>query len=743
MNKHKLPSSQLGALAFVATVKGQPVTTQYAVVELASLIMSNHLNGEVNELYPQELQPRDRTQPESVKKVWKSSKGIALSWLSKSDSSASGSPITGESLIVESGNGRSMAIRKAYYDGQAENYRTRLEQASEQFGIESEVVQAMREPVLIRIRLTEMDAAQFARDSNHDNGESSQADKSIIVGMFESVGDDIESANTIAGVKAALFRHFPPTLNPNDLAVNAIESLAVNLADLLRPSFEQRNGAKFSENLRVATRNPPYNQITYRGYAAIEQRAAELVFNDENASGEWLQMIGATPRILEFNAIYDAFYGNDYNAALTSYNWKQENLGRFKSGQISAAMLNHFTDKKLTKTALNSFVNASIDAYAYGNNPISSLVAENQFIVDHLTASLDNPIEMNPEERFKVFESELVKIGILLPASEGKGYTLDKLASIMTDTMERSKVDALEAAIVSKMQEDNVSRSIAKKLVAERHERIYVQHISKDIHSHTREAFQRFVDTGELPLTAHVGLFAYEAMLNIEIDRKYNQALEPLYEYMDSVIDDYQIKGTEIKNVKPSAHEKLASMGLEFDTHVKPHIDSICALTSGTIPSIEFECGDTNPELKGRAYAVNDIISIGDKIKKSMIWHEYGHMVENNHPEIRSAALALIRSRYSTAVTSPKIAKLSKYHDWANANEYIVDNYKVEPYESKFYTPDGIADDDFSQVVSTELISKGFEWLSRKNTAYKLMVDKELFKIIMAGIALMKNKADE
>lgn len=741
MNKHKLPASQLGALAFVRTVKGLPVTTQYAVVEMASLIISNHLNGEVNELYPQELQPRDRTQPDSVKKVWKNSKGIALSWLSKSESSASGSPITDDSLIVESGNGRTMAIRKAYYDGVAESYRTRLEQASEQFGIESEIVQVMREPVLIRIRLTEMDAAQFARDSNHDNGESSQADKSIIVGMFESVGDDIENASTIADVKSALFRHFPQTLNPNDLAINAIESLAVNLADLLRPSFEQRNGAKFSENLRAATRNPPYNQISYRGYAAIEQRAAELIFNDEKADGEWLQMIRAVPSIFDFEAIYNAFYGDDYNAAQASYDWKIENLGRLKSGQISLDLLNHFTGKKLTKAALNRFTNASINAYDYENNPISSLVAENQYIVDHLTAPLDNPVEMSAEEMAAQFEAELVKAGVIV-VDAGETLGVSSLAAHFTKVMEKAKASAIESAITRTMKENGISRREAKLLVIARYEQVYSLHISKDIHANTEEALKKYFETGELPLMVNIGLYPYEAMLSIEKARRYDHALEPLYEYLDSVIDDYQVSGAEVKGVKVSAHEKLASLGLDFDTHLKPQIESICALASGTLPSIEFEYGDTHPELIDRAYATGNVISIGDRPVKSMMWHEYGHMIENNHPEIRHAALALIKSRYSTATKKPKIAKLSKYHDWAKDDEYIVENYKIEPYESKFYTSIGAMPDDIERVVSTELISKGFEWLADKDSAYKLMVDKELFKIIMAGIALMKNKAD-
>jgi hypothetical protein len=117
-----------------------------------------------------------------------------------------------------------------------------------------------------------------------------------------------------------------------------------------------------------------------------------------------------------------------------------------------------------------------------------------------------------------------------------------------------------------------------------------------------------------------------------------------------------------------------------------------------------------------------------------------GYLIENTVPEIKAAALALLKSRHATAVKKPIIQKLKFYMGWARPSEYIVNNFVVDAYSSKFYTPRNRADKDFDYADRTELISSGFEWLADKDQTYKLFMDKELHSIILAAVATLNGR---
>ncbi|WCH25183.1 hypothetical protein [Aeromonas salmonicida] len=155
-----------GRVSYVATVKGASVRTAFKLVEANSLIASNGLDGKPNGAYPQELQPRDRTRVASVMQITKLSRSLQPARLADSGLSSQGAPIMGPDRVVESGNGRSMAIIKAYVEGHAGEYRQYLEDNAELYGFTTTQVKAFSSPVLVRVRLDEVDRAQFAKDSN-------------------------------------------------------------------------------------------------------------------------------------------------------------------------------------------------------------------------------------------------------------------------------------------------------------------------------------------------------------------------------------------------------------------------------------------------------------------------------------------------------------------------------------------------------------------------------------------------
>lgn len=156
----------LGRTSYVVTAKGQEVETAFDIVEADTLTPSNTLDGRINPEFPQSLQPRDRTRKSSLLQITKMSGNLRPVQLADSGLSSHGAPITGRDGVVESGNGRTLAVIKAYAEGTAGEYKQYLVDNAALYGVEPSKVESMQSPVLIRVRLSDVDRAKFARDSN-------------------------------------------------------------------------------------------------------------------------------------------------------------------------------------------------------------------------------------------------------------------------------------------------------------------------------------------------------------------------------------------------------------------------------------------------------------------------------------------------------------------------------------------------------------------------------------------------
>ena len=137
----------------VTTATGRSFEVQHKLVEAADLITSNNPNGQINPNYPQELQPRDRTRAASQLQITEIANQLNPLLLGENPNASDGAPIVSVENIVESGNGRSMAITKAYLEGKAEHYRHWLKEQ----GYNTD---GMTAPVLVRERITPMTSAE-------------------------------------------------------------------------------------------------------------------------------------------------------------------------------------------------------------------------------------------------------------------------------------------------------------------------------------------------------------------------------------------------------------------------------------------------------------------------------------------------------------------------------------------------------------------------------------------------------
>ncbi|WP_162987739.1 ADP-ribosyltransferase-containing protein [Acinetobacter bereziniae] len=182
----------------IYTPSNREIEVRNKLVEADQLIASNHGNGAINEKYPQILQPRDRSRPSSQAQVNEIANNLNPKLLGNSPSTANGSPIISSDNIIESGNGRVMAIRKAYEQGKADNYKKWL---SDQ-GYD---ISKMKNPVLVRERLTELsdqDRIEYTKESNERTTldlsptERALADAGKVLNIIEDyLGGDLNNSN--------------------------------------------------------------------------------------------------------------------------------------------------------------------------------------------------------------------------------------------------------------------------------------------------------------------------------------------------------------------------------------------------------------------------------------------------------------------------------------------------------------------------------------------------------------------
>lgn len=145
---------------------GSSYDMSYEVKSLDELIASNDAAYGVNPLYPAELQPRDRTREASRQQIENIANDLRPEWLGESPRLSDGAPIIGVDNVVESGNGRTLAIGKAYEQEKAEEYRAFVEQYAREKGWD---ISGINNPVLVRTRLTDTDRVQFARLANESD----------------------------------------------------------------------------------------------------------------------------------------------------------------------------------------------------------------------------------------------------------------------------------------------------------------------------------------------------------------------------------------------------------------------------------------------------------------------------------------------------------------------------------------------------------------------------------------------
>lgn len=128
------------------------IDVRYELTDLAKLVTSNTDDFTVNPNYPAELQPRQRDRAAGQAQIADIVSRFQPERLGRSPDASTGAPIVGPDNVVESGNGRTMALRRIYAQAPdtAAEYKAWLTR-------QGYSLQGLEQPALIARRLSPLD----------------------------------------------------------------------------------------------------------------------------------------------------------------------------------------------------------------------------------------------------------------------------------------------------------------------------------------------------------------------------------------------------------------------------------------------------------------------------------------------------------------------------------------------------------------------------------------------------------
>lgn len=143
---------------------------EYQILDVNSLVTShNPFTYERNKKYPQDLQPRLRERAATKMQVERIAANLDPdAMISDFRSLDRGAPIIGPDNIVESGNGRIMALVRAidYHPDRYKAYVEHLKSSLGSLGLSEKDLNKIKTPCLVRKRLTKVDRQAFVQEAN-------------------------------------------------------------------------------------------------------------------------------------------------------------------------------------------------------------------------------------------------------------------------------------------------------------------------------------------------------------------------------------------------------------------------------------------------------------------------------------------------------------------------------------------------------------------------------------------------
>lgn len=345
------------------------IDLKFKVVSADDLIVSNELDGKVNPDYPQELQPRDRDRVSSQNQIRQMANNLNPARLAESTSVSEGAPIVGPDNVVESGNGRTLAIKLAYEIGTADEYRNYIISNAGEYG--ADISNLPEKPMLVRERLTEVDRVEFTRKANESSIGSLSATEQAKV-------DAEKLTNDVLGLLIANDDGIINT-KENENFISAVVTRVFKSEDL--NNVVRADGKLSTRGLERIT-----NAIFYKAYgdASLSARLSESLDNDmKNATKVLLNI---APKVVSIKndiaagVLYDFDFSADIvNAVKLFESCRNDNMtiedyalqtSLFeKETQLVKAMAYVFETKNRGAKQATDFYNILLDTVEESGNP--------------------------------------------------------------------------------------------------------------------------------------------------------------------------------------------------------------------------------------------------------------------------------------------------------------------------------------------------------------------------------------
>lgn len=322
--------------------------------------------AEMDELSPAggDLQPRDRSRQSSDQQIQLMANQLDPARLGESAEADRGAPIVGDDFIIESGNGRVQAIKRAYEQvpERAQAYRDFL---ANKYGFID--AQKMRMPVLVRVRMTALspdERRQFVQEANQSaTMQFSATEKALIdqtklgpqvMGVWRG-GEVTDAANR--DFVRSFIQNVIPQAEQNSV-MDANGNLSLDGKRRIEAAMLGKAFGDASLLARIFESND--NNIRSIGGALLDVSGDWMNMRQAGVEGRMPERFDVTPQLVDAVRILDGL--RETNRKLSDFLGTQEMFEQ--RDPATEAFLRGFFNAKLTRAVGRDQVYDLLKAYA-------------------------------------------------------------------------------------------------------------------------------------------------------------------------------------------------------------------------------------------------------------------------------------------------------------------------------------------------------------------------------------------
>ena len=360
------PELKGGRTGKAVTERGTEIEYRYQLMDADDLVTSHNTSMNVDPKYPTELQPRDRARKSSLEQVTRISQKLDPELLGANRKASDGAPITNKKGVVESGNGRTIALKLAYERNMdtVEEYKNWLKENAGSFGFSKAAIDSVQHPVLVRVRTSDVDVQQFVKEAN----------ESGLAGM-SSTEQAISDAKQLTDRHLALFE---PAEDGSLTNAGNRDFVNAFVQDVI-PQSERNRMYSQSGTLSQEGVNRIRNAVFQKAYDNADMLALMSESTDSNIKNIVNAMLKMAPRMVKIregidgNKLHPLHIGEDIAAAAVKYSelkQKGQDVKEFLNQQDAFA--NEFEDS-LTDVQMDLLTLLNTDQYKRSAKQINEL----------------------------------------------------------------------------------------------------------------------------------------------------------------------------------------------------------------------------------------------------------------------------------------------------------------------------------------------------------------------------------